>query len=109
MLWRYDEGGHNRGGRMTTEQLTWIKRRGQIKHLLYEHYLNGRITKADLKEQFEALNEVEPIKHGRWEFNPKTGKYRCSACKKDETVTPWGRPSFNYCPNCGAIMDEVEE
>jgi hypothetical protein len=40
-------------------------RRGQIKHLLYEHCLNGRIDKQLLREQFNDLNNVEPIVHCR--------------------------------------------
>lgn len=107
---------------MTTEQLAWIKRRGQIKNLLFEHCLNGRITKADLKEQFEALNEVEPTKRGRniadghcrGYKNTSARIFLCSECgygfddiylcnELDYPIEP------NYCPNCGAKMDEVEE
>ena len=58
--------------------------------------------------------EAEPIKHGHWiereewfEFEPKPRKtVGCSECghsmySKHDTL--------NYCPNCGARMDEVEE
>ena len=48
--------------------------------------------------------EAEP-KHGRWEHIPlgEGLDYKCSVCGM-EMVTP-----TNYCPNCGARMDEVEE
>ena len=103
---------------MTDEQITWTQRRGQIKHLLYEHCLSGRITWADLKEQFEALNEAEPTKHGRniadghfsrgYE-NTSARIFLCSECgygfddiylcnERDYPIDP------NYCPNCGADM-----
>lgn len=93
--------------------MDWIMRRGQIKHLLYEHCLNGRITKTILKEQFEALNEAEPVKHGRWEQPFKnTGNYdfRCSECKKYRFHNGEMAHKYHYCPNCGAKMDldEVE-
>lgn len=50
--------------------------------------------------------EAEPIKHGQWVFTPTTGRYRCSACEKEDKIIPWGRPPFDYCPHCGAKMDE---
>ena len=52
--------------------------------------------------------EAEP-KHGRWIFNPKTGRYKCSACGEEDKIIPWGRPPFDYCYMCGAKMGEVEE
>lgn len=43
--------------------------------------------------------EAEP-KHGRWIWQ---GHYLvCSECGRENDRT-------NYCPNCGAKMDEVEE
>lgn len=60
----------------------------------------------------------EPIifikeRHGRWIYDEKTGNYYCSECRRrggvyiDEAkgVELLG----NYCGNCGAVMDEVEE
>ena len=92
--------------------IDWVKRRGQIKHLLYEHCLNGRITKELLREQFKDLNNVEPVKHGRWEESWGGKWHSCSICggippfnmRGDDMPTP-------YCPHCGAKMDldEVEE
>lgn len=46
--------------------------------------------------------EAEPIKHGHWE-----GDGQCSACKEYPLARYMKNP--NYCPNCGAKMDEVEE
>ena len=55
--------------------------------------------------------EAEPIRHGRWIYEQlplplSDGSkecVRCSVCN-----THWDNES-NYCPNCGAKMDEVEE
>lgn len=53
--------------------------------------------------------EAEPIKHGKWWLQkiPYKGghgltatKYRCSACRL------YNNKKTNYCPNCGAKMDE---
>jgi hypothetical protein len=41
--------------------ITWVQRRGQIKHLLYEMCLTGRIDRETLAEQFNDLNNVTPV------------------------------------------------
>lgn len=50
--------------------------------------------------------DVAPVRHGRWLY----GDYYdigdvCSECDWDSQMT---HPSYRYCPNCGARMDEVE-
>ena len=64
--------------------------------------------------------DVVEVRHGRWVDNtPTTDEYgnplsmvadsskyidlTCSVCGQKVTT------KTNYCPNCGAIMDEVEE
>lgn len=55
--------------------------------------------------------EAEPIQHGRWIVDQKFGNdvmsggrmVICSACGKGAF------DKHNYCPNCGARMDEVGE
>lgn len=49
---------------------------------------------------------IAPVVHGRW----LCGDYYdigdvCSECDWDSQMT---HPSYRYCPNCGARMDEVE-
>ncbi len=51
--------------------------------------------------------DAEPIRHGRWKYEYSLGMNYCSECG-------WGmvkgeRRHYNYCPNCGAKMDEVTE
>lgn len=58
--------------------------------------------------------DAEPVKHGHWN-EAKDGTLWCSVCIStgpyDEDS--WGyvlnAPHYDYCPNCGAKMDEVEE
>lgn len=53
---------------------------------------------------------VDPIKHGHWiEIDTQyVDETKCSVCGVIEYFNKeWKR--FNYCPNCGAKMDEVEE
>ena len=52
--------------------------------------------------------DAEPVRHGHWNIKPlwkgSDAKYcECSVC---------GKPVWwvsDYCPNCGAKMDEVED
>lgn len=60
------------------------------------------------KEEIDDMPTVDavPVRHGKWK--KIRGAINCSACKSsswsmsfEDLVT-----SFNYCPNCGARMDE---
>ena len=64
------------------------------------------------------IADVVPVVHGRWELEYETyGKMRCSVCKKEalieKTIDDIGITTnyvdSNYCPNCGAKMDEKED
>lgn len=48
----------------------------------------------------EEIAEVdaEPVRHGHWEWD---GDYICSNCRERGHRNKW-----NYCPSCGAKMDE---
>lgn len=58
--------------------------------------------------------DAEPVRHGRWIESPDNDgmdyecsnlKCRCRISYNDSRVSG----DFNYCPNCGAKMDEVSE
>lgn len=54
---------------------------------------------------------VDPVKHGHW-VNKGFEPLRCSVCGITVDAIngiPWAIKSFNYCPHCGAKMDEVED
>lgn len=87
-----------------------------LKKRLYETALNSTGFNADAGDVFADaaerlektwINEipaadVRPVVRGKW--NAYNNTYVCSAC---------GRPiSFwksNFCPNCGAMMEESDE
>ena len=57
--------------------------------------------------------DAEPVRHGRWEIvtmitsNPYESEIeeKCSLCGR--FVQRYGtQPQDNYCPNCGAKMDQ---
>lgn len=56
--------------------------------------------------------DVAPVVHGRWEDSVDewygTDVYTCSKCRESYVLVE-GTPKenlWNYCPNCGAKMDE---
>ncbi|MBR0133415.1 MAG: hypothetical protein IJM14_10100 [Lachnospiraceae bacterium] len=67
----------------------------------------------DGESHFCALRrpQTEPVKHGKWieEVDYDYDNfYRCSACGEPYVLIE-GTPKenlYNYCPNCGAKMDE---
>lgn len=55
---------------------------------------------------------IDPVKHGRWinaypeiEPNPMFMYGICSECGFEQSISD----KLNYCPNCGAKMDEEEQ
>lgn len=45
--------------------------------------------------------DVQPVRHGHWIYTPTSPLgFTCSECGKEMCL-------FNYCPHCGAKMDEV--
>lgn len=72
-------------------------------------------------QAIEALPSAQPERmRGTWiiKDNPGTGWYRvtCSECGEDVTSTapcigfyPNAKVTWDYCPNCGADMREVDD
>ena len=50
-----------------------------------------------------GTGRVDEVKHGHWEYIGGYGyQYRCNKCFM------CGERKTNYCPHCGAKMDEVD-
>ena len=47
----------------------------------------------------------KPVVHGRWKQVDET-KFRCSRCDIIALIGLYPHGDMNYCPNCGAKMDE---
>lgn len=67
--------------------------------------------KGDALSEIEKLPPVTPApKIGWWEYvqydgNPNIGNWHCSLCRC--ICEKWrNKPTYNYCPNCGAKMSE---
>lgn len=68
------------------------------------------ILRAELAEERERsarwLRESEPVVHAHW-VHDANNLYGCSNCLGRETMSP--KKLKNYCPHCGAHMDEKLE
>ena len=60
-----------------------------------------------LKQIFSDRRRVreKPVVHGRWKQVDET-KCRCSRCDIIALIGLYPHGDTNYCPNCGAKMDE---
>ena len=86
-----------------------INREAAIRALLNdapEQVSYSREDAADCIRYMDAA-DVAPVVHGQWETNSdRPDSLICSICKCGFDM--WKHDPHNYCPNCGAKMDEVE-
>lgn len=77
-------------------------------------------TWNDAVSLLESAPTVDHIKHGHWIIRDIPGTYfyqiTCSECSEDVTSSapcigflPNAKVLWDYCPYCGAKMDEVEK
>ena len=67
----------------------------------------SREDAADCVRYMDAA-DVAPVVHGRWETNSdRPDSLICSVCKCGFDM--WKHDPHNYCPNCGAKMDGVDD
>ena len=52
--------------------------------------------------------DVAPLRHGRWEEASDGDGIVCPFCRTDFCTIIYDTEYFNYCPYCGAKMDEKE-
>ena len=50
--------------------------------------------------------DVAPVRHGQWEEASDGDGMVCPFCRTDFCTIIYDTECFNYCPNCGAKMDE---
>lgn len=53
--------------------------------------------------------DVRPVARGKWKLDSDPGepwRYVCNICGEKTKDTVMGKPRANYCPNCGARMEE---
>lgn len=78
--------------------------RGDEESLLYQ--VRGTqdkgITITMTEDFIEKYSATVPVRHGKWIDQDRVGMYKCSECG----VVRTGKS--DYCPWCGARMDEHE-
>ena len=94
----------------------YIEREAAIKELMNdapEQVGYSREDAADCIRYMDAA-DVAPVIHAHW-IEQEDGNldtyYTCSSCKEDFDLIA-GTPCenlYNYCPSCGAKMDEKED
>ena len=57
--------------------------------------------------------DAEPVRHGYWiavdEYCGNAKEFKCSVCENTVEYGHYTRTcDYDYCPNCGAKMDEVQ-
>ena len=63
-------------------------------------------------EKFEAaILKIQPadvtsVRHGQWEEASDGDGIVCPFCRTDFCTIIYDTEHFNYCPNCGAKLDE---
>ena len=75
---------------------------GKLRGVTYE---DGKIIDVHIRDTDDVVKVFVPVRHGRWIEQEKYTfgvMYDCSICR--ERILDSGH-SWNYCPNCGAIMD----
>ena len=77
----------------------------------YHH--RTKIQHTALKEALDRVPTIDavPVKHGKDIYYKAKGhcEFKCSVCGAEAHVVEGGELDggyFNYCPNCGAKMDE---
>ena len=83
----------------------YVKRKAVI-DLITRRYENPKICTQEINSIPAA--DVVPVVHARWKYIPQTlntlSQLRCPFCGW-WSLDPSIDGTYNYCPNCGALMD----
>lgn len=85
-----------------------------IKHGLWDwETINGIESRTVLEQTIQDIKneptiDAEPVRHGKWEVKNECGyeDMTCSVCRRVCKDYGWFADEWNFCPNCGAKMDE---
>lgn len=84
----------------------YIKREDAIEEFEHRESYSATYIRGFLKHLPSA--DVAPVRHGRWldcEWESGFKFVCCSECKRSDMDSRF----YNYCPHCGAKMDEEVE
>ena len=71
---------------------------------------NKSMNLAECRKRLERIPvaDVRPVVHARW-IGVALGDMRCSNCGEVYGVCGGLMGDYNFCPNCGADMREVDD
>lgn len=81
-----------------------ISREAVIEWLKAKDIIKLSSQEETARKELKALPPVTPQKYGHWIWNFDKGYCKCSECG-----IGMGHKEFDYCPNCGAKMQESED
>lgn len=92
----------SKGTRITKR---WIDADGIMRACYNSFLTTGNKAYSEIIALVEAVPaaDVQEVRHGRWENDGHT-----LACSNCHTINIRGI-AWDYCPNCGARMDEVDK
>lgn len=74
-------------------------------NFVYADGVSGRQNEIIDYINEQPTADVAPVRHGRWIENEYDSIFECSECGYSFENEGY-KHFFNYCPNCGARMDE---
>ena len=88
----------------------YIEREAAIKELMNDAPGQVGYSREDAADCIRYMDaaDVAPVRHGRWEEASDGDGIVCPFCRTDFCTIIYNTEYFNYCPNCGAKMDEKE-
>ena len=88
----------------------YIEREAAIKELMNDAPEQVGYSREDAADciRYMPAADVAPVRHGRWEEASDGDGIVCPFCRTDFCTIIYDTEYFNYCPNCGAKMDEKE-
>ena len=89
--------------------MAYIERESAIKSLLNDCLGQVSYSREDAADCIRYMDaaDVVPVRHERWEVKVGMNFFKernCPVCKKRIESNFW-----NFCPNCGAKMDGVDD
>ena len=83
----------------------YIDREKLLRDIDHYHVSDGKFQHW---VEIQLAADVAPVVHGEWIGKPIAGysNVRCSNCR---TVYSDNNGRWNYCPNCGAIMNSYKQ
>ena len=70
------------------------------KPTILRHIAASDLTAVEKRYLEGLVNTSEPVQHGRWMRDDRSGELYCSRCK---WIPSWD--DEKYCANCGSKMD----